>query len=55
MKLTNTACANAKPKETAYKLTDGQGMYLEIRPNGSKYWRMAYRIHGKQKLLALGV
>ena len=55
MKLTNTACANAKTKETAYKLTDGQGMYLEIRPNGSKYWRMAYRIHGKQKLLAIGV
>ena len=55
MKLTNTACANAKPKETAYKLTDGQGMYLEIRPNGSKYWRMAYRIHGKQKLLAIGI
>lgn len=55
MKLTNTACTNAKPKETAYKLADGQGMYLEIRPNGSKYWRMAYRIHGKQKLLAIGV
>ena len=55
MKLTNTACENAKPKEKSYKLADGQGMYLEIRPNGSKYWRMAYRINGKQKLLALGV
>ncbi|MCC6597493.1 MAG: integrase arm-type DNA-binding domain-containing protein [Alphaproteobacteria bacterium] len=55
MKLTNTACDAAKPKEKPYKMADGQGMYLEIRPNGSKYWRMAYRIHSKQKLLALGV
>lgn len=55
MKLTNIACDSAKPKEKPYKMTDGQGMYLEIKPNGSKYWRMAYRMHGKQKLLALGV
>ena len=53
MKLTDKACANAKPTETAYKLSDGQGMYLEIRPNGSKYWRMNYRIHEKQRTLAL--
>lgn len=55
MKLTNTACNSAKPKEKPYKMADGQGMYLEIKPNGSKYWRMAYRIHGKQKLLSFGV
>lgn len=55
MKLTNTSCANAKPNKTAHKLSDGQGLYLEIRPNGSKYWRMNYRIHGKQRTLALGV
>tara|TARA_R100000005_G_scaffold96726_1_gene86833 strand:- start:18554 stop:19708 length:1155 start_codon:yes stop_codon:yes gene_type:complete len=30
-------------------------MYLEIRPNGSKYWRFKYRFVGKEKLLALGV
>ncbi|NCC23091.1 MAG: DUF4102 domain-containing protein [Alphaproteobacteria bacterium] len=55
MKLTNLACERAKPSEKPYKMADGHGMFLEIRPNGSKYWRMAYRIHGKQKLLALGV
>jgi|TARA_R110001606_G_scaffold112358_1_gene239205 integrase len=30
-------------------------MYLEVRPNGSKYWRYKYRFVGKEKLLALGV
>jgi hypothetical protein len=26
-----------------YKLTDGEGLYLLVRPNGSKLWRMKYR------------
>ena len=32
-----------------------ESMFLEIAPNGSKYWRLAYRFGGKQKLLAIGV
>ena len=55
MKLKDIQCRNAKPKEKAYKLADGGGMYLEISPKGSKYWRLKYRIHGKEKRLALGV
>lgn len=55
MPLTNTQCQNAKPKEKPYKLADGGGMYLEITPNGSKYWRLKYRWLGKEKRLALGV
>ena len=30
-------------------------MYLEIMPNGSKYWRLKFRFAGKEKRLALGV
>ncbi|ABN90776.1 phage integrase [Burkholderia pseudomallei] len=55
MPLTDTAVKNAKPAAKPYKLTDGGGMYLLVQPNGAKYWRMAYRLHGKQKLLAIGV
>lgn len=55
MKLTDTACKNAKPKAKPYKLADGGGMYLEVMPNGSKYWRMKYRFMGKENRLALGV
>ncbi len=55
MRLTNTACKNAKPREKAYKLADGGGLYLEVMPNGSKYWRLKYRFVNKEKRLALGV
>jgi integrase len=53
--LTDTVCKNAKSKDKKYKLADGEGMYLEVRPNGSKYWRLKYRFNGKEKMLALGV
>ena len=55
MTLSNLQCKNAKPKEKPYKLAAGRGLYLEIMPNGSKYWRMKYRYNGKEKRLALGV
>lgn len=55
MALTHTACKNAKPKEKPYKKADGGGLYLEVMPNGSKYWRMKYRFAGKEKRLAIGV
>lgn len=55
MKLTAIECKNAKPKDKAYKLADGGGMFLLVQPNGARYWRMKYRYAGKEKLLALGV
>ena len=55
MALTDTAVRKAKPKQKPYKLSDGRGMYLEIMPNGSRYWRLKYRVSGKEKRLALGV
>ncbi|CAB3726844.1 hypothetical protein LMG24076_05132 [Trinickia soli] len=30
-------------------------MYLEVMPLGAKYWRLKYRIDGKEKRAALGV
>lgn len=44
-----------KPKDKEYKLSDERGLYLLIKPNGSRYWRMKYRFGGKEKKLALGV
>ena len=37
------------------RISDGGGMYLQIQPNGSKYWRMNCRINGKQITLSFGV
>lgn len=54
-KLSATAVRNAKPKDKTVKLADGGGLYLEITPTGSKYWRMKYRHAGKEKRLAIGV
>lgn len=54
-KLTDLALKNAKPGATSRRLSDGAGLYLEISPKGSKYWRMAYRYAGKQKTLAFGI
>lgn len=44
----------AKKKATAYKLADGEGLYVLVHPNGSKYWRYNYRLDGAWKTLALG-
>lgn len=55
MPLTDVAVRAAKPREKSYKLADGQGMYLEVMPTGAKYWRLKYRIDGKEKRMALGV
>lgn len=41
--LTDLRIKAAKPKDNPYRLADGEGMYLEIMPSGSKIWRMAYR------------
>ena len=55
MPLTNETCKNAKPAEKPKKLSDANGLYLEIMPNGAKYWRMKYCFTSKEKRLAIGV
>ena len=54
-RITELSIKQAKPKEKQYKLTDGEGMYLRIYPNGSKYWQLQYWFEGKQKVFSLGV
>lgn len=55
MYLSDKACRQAAPAERPYKVTDGEGMYLLIQPNGTKLWRMNYSYGGKSKTAALGV
>jgi len=52
--LTETHIKNAKTTGKPIKLSDGGGLFLLVNPDGTKYWRMAYRFGGKQKLLAFG-
>ena len=54
MPLTDSSLRNVKPGLVPTKLTDGGGLYLEVRPTGSKLWRYRYRIAGKENVFALG-
>ena len=55
MALTDTRIRSAKPQAKTYKLSDGGGMYLLVKPDGGRYWRLDYRFAGKRCTLALGV
>jgi integrase len=55
MALTDIKVRSAKPQEKEYTLVDGDGMFLLIHPNGSKYWRFRFRFGGKQHLMAFCV
>ena len=52
--LTHVKIAKAKPAAKPYSLTDGEGLFVSIQPNGSKLWRLRYRYLGRQKTLHLG-
>jgi hypothetical protein len=55
MPLTDTAIKNAKPRSKPWRSFDSGGLYIEISPAGGKWWRLTYRIGGKEKRLSLGV
>ena len=55
MPLTDTTVRNTKPTNKTLKKFDSGGLYLEVSPNGGKWWRLKYRFHGKEKRISLGV
>jgi integrase len=54
MALSNTAIINAKAADKSYKMYDTDGLFLQVTPQGGKWWRLKYRFDGKEKLLSLG-
>lgn len=52
--LSDTQIRNAKPGDKPTRLYDDRGLYLEVSPQGGKWWRLKYSFDGKQKLLSLG-
>jgi len=54
MKLSDRTCANAKPDLKPYKLSDGNGLYLHVMPNGSKLWRLKYYFHSHERIMSFG-
>ncbi len=53
--LSNKDLKDLLPKARQYKQSFGRGLYILVRPNGSKYWRLDYRYTGKRITLSLGV
>ena len=54
MSLTDVKVKGLKPGSKNYRVTDKDGMYIEVTPSGGKLWRFKYRFNGKHKLLAIG-
>lgn len=54
MPINDTQIRNAKPADKVYRLTDGGGLQLEVRPTGAKLWRYRYRIDGRENMFAGG-
>ena len=54
MKLTDVRVRNAKPRERDYKITDGHGLHVLVRVNGSRLWRYRYEFEGKEQLMSFG-
>ena len=54
MRLSALAIRNAKPRDTPYMLGDGHGLYLLVKPSGTRLWRMNYAYMGRQKTLSFG-
>ena len=54
MSLSHTAVSNAKPKNKVYKLFDGGGLHLLIKPSGYKCWKYDYRLDAARGTYTIG-
>lgn len=52
--LTAIQVRNARPKDKAYKVTDGKGLFLHITPAGDKTWRYRYELAGIESTYVIG-
>lgn len=55
MNLSDIKIKKLKAKDKEFKAFDGDGLFLLIHPNGSKYWRLKYRLNGKENVFAIGI
>jgi integrase len=53
-KSVKAAIKAAVSEARARRISDGSGLYLDARPNGSGWWRLRYWIGGKEGMLSLG-
>ncbi|EFD1723415.1 DUF4102 domain-containing protein [Escherichia coli] len=54
MSLTDAKIRTLKPSDKPFKVSDSHGLYLLVKPDGSRHWYLKYRINGKESRIALG-
>ncbi|HAW0587280.1 TPA: tyrosine-type recombinase/integrase [Escherichia coli] len=54
MSLTDAKIRTLKPSDKLFKVSDSHGLYLRVKPGGSRHWYLKYRISGKESRIALG-
>ncbi|WP_374748771.1 tyrosine-type recombinase/integrase [Klebsiella variicola] len=54
MSLTDAKIRTLKPSDKPFKVSDSHGLYLLVKPGGSRHWYLKYRINGKESRLGLG-
>ena len=54
MPLTDKAIKALKPGPKTLKVADGSGLFLQVNPNGSKWWRFRFFFGGAEKMISLG-
>ncbi|EMW1810616.1 integrase arm-type DNA-binding domain-containing protein [Escherichia coli] len=54
MSLTSAKIRTLKPSDKPFKVSDSHGLYLRVKPGGSRHWYLKYRISGKESRIALG-
>ncbi|WP_029570236.1 tyrosine-type recombinase/integrase [Pantoea ananatis] len=54
MSLTDAKILTLKPSDKPFKVSDSHGLYLLVKPGGSRHWYLKYRISGKESRIALG-
>jgi integrase len=52
--LTDTKLRSLKAKAQVYRIADSNGLAIEVRPTGAKFWRYRYRYAGKPTMATLG-
>ncbi|EOE0032671.1 tyrosine-type recombinase/integrase [Acinetobacter baumannii] len=52
--LSDSKIRSAKPKEKLYRIGDSDGLCIEIKPNGKKYWRYRFQWLKKTQMMSLG-
>lgn len=53
--LTDATIKKSKPKEKDYKISDGLGLYLLVKTNGTKMWRFDFSYGKQRKSMSFGV